>query len=86
MSYRVCSKCDYVINNTIHHEDDCPKCGSKKMVDPLEDDRNWDELYEKQKKRNMNKITRFLIEGSVFLWVSQRIMKFLNKLTEGTDE
>ncbi len=39
-----------------------------------------------KKKINMTKITRFLIEGSVFLWVSQRIMKFLNKLTEGTDE
>lgn len=48
MSYRVCANCNFVINNSIHQEDECPKCNSKKMKCPIDNDDNWDKLYEKQ--------------------------------------
>lgn len=51
MSYRVCGNCDYVINNRTHDGDDCPRCQSLEMCDPVMDSRNWDELYKEQMAR-----------------------------------
>ena len=50
MSYRVCAKCDHVINNRFYQEYDCPKCGSDKMCCPIEDTRDWEDLYCNQRE------------------------------------
>ena len=54
MSYRVCKKCDWVINNRVWNEKECPSCGSKEMINPLDDDRDWNKLYKKQKEKLFN--------------------------------
>ena len=48
MSYRVCAKCDYVIDNIIHQKYSCPKCNSEEMCCPIEDTRDWDKMYKEQ--------------------------------------
>ena len=48
MSLRVCAKCDFVIDNRIHNEEDCPRCKSTDMLCPNDDDRDWGELHLKQ--------------------------------------
>lgn len=53
MSYRICAECDCVINNTVHHKDECPRCNSLEMCDPVTDTRDWDKLYEIQKSINL---------------------------------
>ncbi len=56
MSYRVCANCDYVINNRILTEWNCPSCDGDKMLNPLDDDRNWDELYKMQKAKSLKEL------------------------------
>lgn len=48
MSYRTCNNCDFIINNQFYHEDECPSCRSTKMIDAVEDERDWDKLYKEQ--------------------------------------
>ncbi len=62
MSKRVCSSCDFVIDNRIHQEHNCPTCGSSEMVDPLTDDRDWETLYLKQELEFYKKACIELIE------------------------
>lgn len=56
MSLRVCANCDYVISNKIHHGN-CPRCDSDKMVDPLDDDRDWNKMYKKQREAMLKEIS-----------------------------
>ena len=51
MSYRVCGNCDFVINNRFHSGDNCPGCDSSHMLNPLDDPRDWEELYREQQKK-----------------------------------
>jgi len=60
MSYRICADCDYVINNRFWHKDECPICESTEMVDPLEDDRDWDKLYEEQSASMFGYVLRYI--------------------------
>lgn len=48
MSYRMCDECENIVSNTCWNKDVCPKCGSKDWRSPLDDTRDWDELYKQQ--------------------------------------
>jgi len=58
MSYRVCTKCDFVFNNRFYQEDEveCPDCGSYDKLSPLDDDRDWERLYKEQRKEEVRKV------------------------------
>lgn len=60
MSFRVCHRCDHVINNKTWEGDACPNCGGVRMIDPLSDNRDWNLLYKEQKEMVLHSIIKRL--------------------------
>ena len=58
MSYRVCAKCDYVINNRFNQTNKCSECGSTEMLFPDDDPRDWNRLYKDQQEKMLAEIRK----------------------------
>lgn len=83
MSYRVCAKCDTIVDNTTYLHDKCAMVGCDgNWKCPIEDGRDWEKLYD---ERNRWRPLRWLKDGKrrIDLIIETKIRhihKYMNKI------
>lgn len=50
MSYRCCKTCDQVSDNRVWDDDYCQNCKDTNWLSPLDDERDWGQMYKDQNK------------------------------------